>query len=236
MAFKINDMEFQALYGLPHLQQLMYLRGIRPYMDYASGVVGVKRGISYQSLIESCYVDSHVGYASSQLSHDQVKRGLASLERCGVISRESRRKKLILKCELATWDKSAQNKAALKPPREVALENLSENRRNKEFDRDGSSQAALGKGGKAAPPPVSGKDSLSKRAREADVVPSDFRPGGDTLQLAKTNGCVHSARPDEILKFIAYHQSRGNARCDWQAEYLHWLLKGKSYQQKVINS
>ena len=33
MDFVINEEELAALSGLPHVQQLAYLRGIRPYMD-----------------------------------------------------------------------------------------------------------------------------------------------------------------------------------------------------------
>ena len=42
-----NDQEDDALQGLPWLAQLLYLPGLRPYMDYASGVVGVERVVSY---------------------------------------------------------------------------------------------------------------------------------------------------------------------------------------------
>ena len=35
--YKINDQEREALYGLPHLQQLLYLIGLRPYMDFGNG-------------------------------------------------------------------------------------------------------------------------------------------------------------------------------------------------------
>jgi hypothetical protein len=37
----INLDELSALNGLPHLQQLLYLRGIRPYVDYQTGIVGL---------------------------------------------------------------------------------------------------------------------------------------------------------------------------------------------------
>lgn len=46
----ITHRELFALSGLPYLQQLAYLHGIKPYVDYKTGVVGIRRGISYQSL------------------------------------------------------------------------------------------------------------------------------------------------------------------------------------------
>lgn len=55
MDFVINDDELGAICGLSHIQQLSYLRGIRPYMDVKTGLAGIKRRISYQSIAESRY-------------------------------------------------------------------------------------------------------------------------------------------------------------------------------------
>ncbi len=46
MDFVINNDELASMCGLPHIQQLAHLRGIRPYMDVKTGLVGIKRGIS----------------------------------------------------------------------------------------------------------------------------------------------------------------------------------------------
>nr|BDD46937.1 hypothetical protein 7 [Coxiellaceae bacterium] len=62
MCFKINQFEQGALAGLPHIQQLLYLLALRPYMDFATGVVGLKRKISHQSITEVLYVEPHRGY------------------------------------------------------------------------------------------------------------------------------------------------------------------------------
>ena len=119
MDFKINQAERDALNGLPHLPRLVYLV-LRPYMDYSAGIVGIKRGISYQALREELYVEPHKGYKSGSPSKDQMRRAIKTLERAGLISIQSEGKKLILKCELASWDFSDQNKVATKPPQEVA--------------------------------------------------------------------------------------------------------------------
>ena len=57
MDFVINGDDLEAMSGLPHIQQLTYLRGIRPYMDVKTGIVGVKRRISHQSISEQLYVE-----------------------------------------------------------------------------------------------------------------------------------------------------------------------------------
>lgn len=120
MQFVINDEELAALSGLPHIQQLAYLRGIRPYMDNETGIVGIKRGISLQSIAEQLYVDPHQGISQSSYSRDQIRRALAGLVRAGVIAIRSEDRKLTVECILASRGYFVQNKAATNPPQEAA--------------------------------------------------------------------------------------------------------------------
>ncbi len=57
----INQRELSALSGLPHIQQLTYIQGIKPFVDYKTKLVGIRRGISYQSISEALYVEPHSG-------------------------------------------------------------------------------------------------------------------------------------------------------------------------------
>lgn len=116
----INTEELSLLCGLPHIQQLAYLRAIRPYMDLQTSLVGVKRGISYQSIAEQLYVEPHQGTKAQSFSRDQVRRAIAGLARAGLLSVQSEGMQLILKCELATAHYCVQNKAAINPPQEAA--------------------------------------------------------------------------------------------------------------------
>ncbi|MBA2648285.1 MAG: hypothetical protein H0U75_01590 [Legionella sp.] len=121
MDFSINENELAGLCGLPHTQQLTYLRGIRPYMDVKTGLVGVKRRISYQSIAEQLYVEPHQGIKSQSWSRDQIRRAVSGLARAGVIVLQSEDHHLILKCKLATLGYSVQNKAAINPPQQAAI-------------------------------------------------------------------------------------------------------------------
>ena len=121
MDFSINGDELAALCGLPHIQQLTYFRGIRPYMDIKTSLVGIKRGISYQSISEQLYVEPHQGIKSQNFSRDQVRRAVAGLVRAGIIEVQSEGMQLILKCELATTDFSVQNKVAINPPQKATI-------------------------------------------------------------------------------------------------------------------
>lgn len=121
MDFVINDDELGAICGLSHIQQLSYFRGIRPYMDVKTGLAGIKRRISYQSIAEQLYVEPHQGIKVQRLSRDQVRRAVSGLVRSGAITVQSEGLHLILKCELATRAYSVQNKAATNPPQKAAI-------------------------------------------------------------------------------------------------------------------
>lgn len=99
----------------PHLQQLLYLRGIRPYVDYQTGIVGLKRGVSYQSFAESLYIEPHQGIKSGSPSKDQLRRALKGLEKAGLLEIRSLERKLVFFCGMAKQIYSASNKAAIKP-------------------------------------------------------------------------------------------------------------------------
>ncbi|MFO3122378.1 hypothetical protein SCQ99_14800 [Legionella pneumophila serogroup 1] len=115
MDFMVNGEELAALYGLPHAQQLAYLRGIRPYMDVKTGVVGLKRRISLQSLAEELYIQPHQGVKAEKYSRAQARRALAALERVGLITLQSEDLQLIVKCNLATLGYFTQNKPITNP-------------------------------------------------------------------------------------------------------------------------
>lgn len=136
MDFVINGDELEAMCGLSHIQQLAYLRGIRPYMDVKTGLVGIKRRISYQSISEQLYVEPHQGIKSQRFSRDQVRRAVSGLARIGIIEVQSEGMQLILKCPLATRAFSVQNKAAINPP-----EKATTNPHEKSFVDTGFSQS-----------------------------------------------------------------------------------------------
>lgn len=119
MDFSINGEELEALYGLPHAQQLTYLRGIRPYMDVKTGIVGAKRRISLQSIAESIDIHPHQGVKGEKYSRAQIRRALAALVRQGLITLQSEDLRLILKCNLATLGYSVPNKVVTNPSQEA---------------------------------------------------------------------------------------------------------------------
>lgn len=112
---KIHHCELAALIGLPHLQQLLYLRGLRPFMDSTTSFVGIKRRISYQSLSEELYIEPHQGIKSGSPSKSQIRRALNGLEKAGLIKCQSSKTTLIYQCLLVAPNYSDQIKAVTKP-------------------------------------------------------------------------------------------------------------------------
>lgn len=152
MDFVISDNELAALCGLPHIQQLTYLRGIRPYMDVKTGLVGNKKRISYQSISEQLYVEPHQGIKSQSFSRDQLRRAMSGLARAGVIAVQSEGMQLILKCELAIRDYSVQNKAAINPPQKATTNPHEKSLVNTEGFGPWASKADIAESPKAATP------------------------------------------------------------------------------------
>jgi hypothetical protein len=106
-----DDAEDEALMGLPWMAQLLYLRCLRPYMDYASGIVGVKRGVSYQGMAETLYREPGQGkqeHGSPTLM--ALRHALTLLERAGLLRRITADRRLIFELVLAHRDDSASEK------------------------------------------------------------------------------------------------------------------------------
>ncbi len=152
MDFVINGDELAAMSGLPHIQQLTYLRGIRPYMDLKTGITGIKRRISHQSISEQLYIEPHQGIKSQSFSRDQVRRAIYGLARSGLIEIQSDGMQLILKCPLASSNYSVPNKAAINPPCKAATKPLDKIHVNTGFSEDVEVKADIAETPKAAIP------------------------------------------------------------------------------------
>src|SRR3990167_3654153 len=232
MEFKISHQEKSMLYGLPHLLQLLYVMGIRPYMDYQTGMVGIQRGISYQSLREELYVEPHPGYRGGSPSKAQIQRALIGLEKAGVINLCSQHKKLIIRCLLATRDNFVQNKAATGSIPLSVTKNSLQPTNNAGNSGKNNRKAATEDLPKAATPPVSGNYNTLYLAERAEKIFGDFQPSLKIIEKAQQQNCPTVNCQDELTKFICYHQAKGTLSCDWDAEFLRWLLMGKHYHQE----
>lgn len=118
-AFQINDDEREALRGLPMLAREIYVFGLRPFMDFGSGVVGVKRGVSWKSIAEELYVEPHQGIKGGEPTEKELRRALAWLQRSGLVGPNQADRRLVFELQLATRDQSARKKVGSKWADEV---------------------------------------------------------------------------------------------------------------------
>jgi len=213
MSIRLNDEELAAMEGLPHIHRCLYIFGIRQYMDYETGITGIKRGISWQSLREELYVEPHQGrIGSGSPSKDQVIRAAEFLEKNGVIKNMSEGKRLIFKCVLATQDKSAQNKPATNPLRQPATQaDTFETNNDVGFNNNPTTKPAIPKIAKPATPPVSGNTTTNTIGEWM----SFFEKRGFGMQLANANVnglCIYLAQEGVTEEEVEHVMMAVNAR------------------------
>lgn len=91
-----NDDEEAALMYLPHRAQVLYLRGLRQFMDYATGIVGDRRRVSLQQMRECLEVTRPRGSHLEKYkpTNHEIRASLAQLEMSGLIKRLEKPNKL----------------------------------------------------------------------------------------------------------------------------------------------
>ena len=232
-SFQLNDEEHCALRGLSYLQRCVYVFGLRPFMDFSTGLVGThKRRISYQSLREELYVNPAPGVANTgSPSKDQIRRAINGLERAGLICIESTKRHLIVKCLLATKDNFDQKQAATKALQKKKQKNSSENSAIALDNEQSIVQEKDEKRTQAAIPPNLNKNIKSFQTL-LTPIPCDYFPSHDLIDKAKEIGCP-TPEGEQLLIFINHCKSRAKVSADWNAEYFKWLIKAKEFQQKI---
>ncbi len=112
MSTQWNDEEDAALDYLPHLDQVIYLRGIRRRMNYRTGLAGKDWPISYAWLTQLLEVQMEPGshaVAAPPLTRSALRASFARLERAGLVKRiPTPERGLIFQCPLASRDQSAR--------------------------------------------------------------------------------------------------------------------------------
>lgn len=107
----LNAYELAALAGLPSLAVVAYVLAIRPWMDYRTGLCGIARGISWQSIREAVEVEGHQGMPRQTFTEAQCRRAVAHLEKRGLLTRRSTDAALVFRANLATRDNGVEKKA-----------------------------------------------------------------------------------------------------------------------------
>lgn len=104
MFFSWTPGEDDALQYLPLLDQVIYLRGIRRFMNRETGIAGLARGISWKSLSEIAEVHRQRGSTDpeSTPTRQAIRSALVRLERAGLITKlpaSARFEGLVFRCD-----------------------------------------------------------------------------------------------------------------------------------------
>lgn len=219
MPILLNDMEREALRGLIYMARESYVFGIRPFMDYASGIVGIARGISYQSIAEELYVEPHQGIKSHRPTEKELRHAIDWLERAGLLERSKdankRDRKLVFRLPLATTDKFARKKVGSKWADEVG---------SQERSNDAALQGKVGstKTPKVGIPPLSDiSNTPHTRARAKRPISESWQPSERCYELIQKAEIPRSFADQCIDEFVMYWTDSQEKRASWDATFLN---------------
>lgn len=239
---RLNHAELDALKGLPLAARVVYVEGIRPFMDFTSGVVGASsspsKSISLQSLAEVLYVEPKPGRTGAgSRSRKQARVCIDVLVEAGLLSSMSvaskQDKRLILRCVLASTDESASKKqgtiraqeqgtngAQSKPSIDASLG-------ESEPPQQGTPETPQ----QGTPPETDHKDTHKPRARAMETVPPDFSIT-DSVQARLLRAMVPLPFAEQLLlEFVNKNESKGFTSANWEAEFVGYCIQQKRFQE-----
>lgn len=235
--FVINDDELDALSGLPFAARVVYMQGIRPFMDYITGIVGASnspnKSISLQSLSEVLYVEPKQGRTGTgSRSRKQARVCVDVLIEAGLIESLSiakkHEKRLILKCVLADSDESDLKKQGTNRAHyqgtNRAQSKANENGALDDYETPKHGTPETPKQGTPTEDVI--KDNTTHApARKAGLIPDDFHIDSTVQLRLQTGGVRLEVAEYFIQEFKAEAESRGSVSFNWPAELVKYCKR-----------
>lgn len=247
-SFQINDEEHEAMRGLPLLARAMYVFGIRPFMDYATGIVGIKRGISWKSIAEELYVEPHPGVESGEPSEKQLRRALVWLQKAGLLSQNKADRKLVFELLKASRDKSARNKEGRKWADEAGshVEPLNPNECAALPEEEGR-EVGGGEMPKVGTPPVSGNTYTQHNAHVSEIgsrprfqMTDSWEPSPATFTTVLHRNGLSGVQlnPDLLLEFRSYWialPDKHHTQAQWEHKLAQQLKRKHQHNEGALH-
>lgn len=243
-----NEAEDEALDYLPLVAQLVYLRVLRRNMDYATGIVGLKRRISYRSIIEWMEVRSGLGGSegvTTGLTLDGARWVIKILLKHGLIVRVSGYERtLVFKLPHATTDQSDPVKYPRGTPEPDQTNSARDSTTPKPNNGAGCEDNDTTNNTRVAPEPdqtnrathpVSGNTTHSMRARAVDLqhtISETWQPSRNTIEQARIHGLPDATDQSIVLAFVSYNRGKGTVASNWDQMFIKWLNQERVYQQE----
>ncbi|MFW4899772.1 DnaT-like ssDNA-binding domain-containing protein, partial [Pseudomonas aeruginosa] len=241
-SFQINDEEREALRGLPMLAREIYVFALRPFMDFATGIVGERRGISWKSIAEELYVEPHQGIKGGEPSEKELRRALVWLQKVGLVGPNLAERRLIFELPKASRDQSVRKKVGTKWADEAgSYVDGPEPSNYAAFPEKEGRYVGGGESEKVGTPPVSDIPPTTP-PREAPQPGQRFPMHDAWLPSARgwpatltRNGMKnYQLRDEDLLEFRSYwinrpekYQSQGQ----WEHELAQNLLRNQRFDQ-----
>ncbi len=108
MYIALTDQELDALQGRDYVLTVLYLY-LKRFMDYNTGMVGLQRRISYQSISEALYIEPRAGVKGGSPHISAIRRMIDQLLNSGIVRKGN--SPLVFKLPYAQVENYAQNKA-----------------------------------------------------------------------------------------------------------------------------
>ncbi|MDF5866940.1 hypothetical protein P4115_04470 [Pseudomonas aeruginosa] len=210
-SFQINDEEREALRGLPMLAREIYVFALRPFMDFATGVVGERRGISWKSIAEELYVEPHQGIKGGEPSEKELRRALVWLQRVGLVGPNLAERRLIFELPKASRDQSVRKKVGTKWADEAgSYVEGSEPSNYAAFPEKRGQICGRGESEKVGTPPVSGNNRTAPNAC-ARECPADPATAGQWCQffIRERGFQIHAVQTARTMPLFASWVERG---------------------------
>ncbi|KQJ65472.1 hypothetical protein AN400_07350 [Pseudomonas aeruginosa] len=224
------------------LAREIYVFALRPFMDFVTGIVGERRGISWKSIAEELYVEPHQGIKGGDPSEKELRRALVWLQKVGLVGPNLAERRLIFELPKASRDQSVRKKVGTKWADEVgSYAGGSEPSNYAAFMEEEGRYLGGGESEKVGTPPVSDIPPTTP-PREAPQPGQRF-PMHDTwlpsargwpATLTRNGMKNYQLRDEDLLEFRSYwinrpekYQSQGQ----WEHELAQKIRRNQRFDQ-----
>lgn len=232
-AFQINDAEWGALADEPADVFKLYC-AIRRFMDYRTGVSGVKRRLSEQMFREELYIAPTRGrHESGSPTRQKVRSLIDRLITLGVITPVG---PLVYQLPNADWGSPSKRSATdEQPDQQPDQQPPQEQPESTDYEASSESENGSATGSESDEtliinlPPISGKSTSTGNARGAFAMPlTDWEPDSKSFKaFAFANSVpVSSLTPEILAAFRTYwhvRPEREQTQAQWEQQLVSHL-------------
>lgn len=250
LRIRLTEAEQEALAGVRLDARLLYLQGLKPYMDYASGLVGVKRRVSYQAFRELLEVTPERGSvlgATQSPTTSALRNLLVLLERRGLLVRLPQRRRtdpMVFRLPLAACDDSfrpreqrhssdigAAFKGTTLPNNDEPYVNHEvssnlndsrgiEERHSSKSEQRHTSLLQLNNNNNACEASPSGLGAPTHGKTSVD----QWEPCSETWGILRAQGVDPAFAQEKLPSYRIYWRDRGEVRHSWSSHFVNYVI------------